>query len=125
MRLGNMVRELGQGLSRTDADASWHTCPPVDCSTHIACELDPFGRPDVGEVEEALIDGVHLDARGEASVHLVHACADVAIERVVGGVDPNALIAAELADLEPGIAHLDADGLRLGRTRDRTTVVVA
>ena len=76
------------------------------------------------EVEEAFIDGIDLDVRGEVFVDLYHPTRDVAIEGVVGAEDADTMSINLIADVMQRSAHLDPQGLGLIAARYGAAVIV-
>ena len=122
--LGGVVGELGQRLggAETDADGQAEPLP------HAGADLLPVGGEIVAReavhAEEALVDAVDLLVGRETAEHGHHARAHVAVERVVGGFRDDAVLAGELAQLEPGHAHLHAERLHLLASGYDAAVVV-
>ena len=99
---------------------------PVHCST-LARRSRPM-RDQVAahavEVEEALVDAVDLLARRVLGGQRHHAAGHVAVELEVGRQRDQPRLALQVAHLEPGLRHLDAQVLGLVAARDAGAVVV-
>ena len=67
---------------------------------------------------------VPIDLGREPDQHPVHPPAHVAVERVVGGEDPDAVPLDQPAQLEGGLAHLHPERFHLLRAGDGAAIVV-
>ena len=123
---GQVVGELGQGLGRADAGAHRQPRPLPDAFAHALAHGNTAAVvPQHGlDAQEALVDAVDLDVGGEVAQDADDAVAHVAVQRVVGRQRQNAVRGGQLFHLEPGRAHLHAQGLDLGAAGHRATVVV-
>lgn len=124
--LRDVVGQLGQRLGGTDTDADGHADPAQDVVpdglAHVA-----HARPVAGQAiqgEEALINGVDLQARAVLAQHVGDAVAHVRIEGVVGGQGHDAVLAGQVLHHEPGRGHLDAQRLGLVGARHGAAVIV-
>lgn len=79
---------------------------------------------DVYNVHLTVVDAVALQAghQGRESAH--HPVAEVAVERIVGAEGRDLATLGQLAHLEPGRGHGDAQAFGLGRAGDHAAVVV-
>ena len=121
---GDGVGELGQGLGRADADASRDADPLVDAGADFLGALYQV-TGDAVQVHKAFIDGVGLLPVTQACGQGHHAVAHVAVQGEVRGQGHQARCALQLAQLEVGRAHLDAQGLGFVAARNRAAVVVS
>ena len=119
--LGQVVSHLGQGLGGTKPDTCRNPGPLADRRAQGAGVADRIGE--TAEIEEALVNAVDDDLGREPLIDGVHAPAHVAVENVVRRQGGDPLPGAKLADLEIGIAHLQADRLGLGAARDDVAVI--
>ena len=78
-----------------------------------------------GEIEKGLVDRVDFHIGGELSEGAHNAAGHIAVEGVVGRVEYDAVFFDQVANLEDGHAHRDAEGLDFIGTGDDTAVVVA
>ena len=123
---GQVVGELGQGLGGADAGAHRQPGPLADALAHALAHGDATAVvPQHGlDAQKALVDAVDLDVGGEVAQDADDAVAHVAVQRVVGRQRQNAVLGGQRFHLEPGRAHLHAQGLDLGAAGDRAAVVV-
>jgi hypothetical protein len=89
--------------------------------------LASFGQValDAGEFDEALIDGIDLLPRPQTGGNAHHPVADVAIQGEVGTQGHHAIFLGLGFQLEPGMAHADAQGLGFIAAGNDTAVVVS
>lgn len=76
------------------------------------------------QVQEGLVDGVLFHRRGEAAEHFLNPARHVAVQREIGREHGDVVPFHDVPDLEIGVAHLDAERLRLVGTGHRAAVVV-
>lgn len=120
---GDGVGQFGQGLGGADADAGRDADPLEDAPADGAGAPDQI-TGDAAQVDEAFVDGIDLLRVAQACGQAHHAVAHVAIQRKVGrqGHKPGLLL--QVADLEPGRTHLDAQRFGLVRAGNGAAVVV-
>ena len=124
--LGDRVGQLGQGLSRADANAN--ACRDAD--PLMNAPADDAGAPhqvtgNAAHIDEAFIDAVDLLRVAQACGQSHHAVAHVAIQREVGRQGDESGFFFQVPDLEPRCAHLDAQRFGFVASRNRAAVVVA
>ena len=119
-----MVRQLGQGLCGRDPDAAGNADPLVDASANLPSSLDQITSHTM-QPDERLVDAVDLLRGPQSRSQAHHAVAHVAVEREVGrqGNQPGLLL--KVPDLEPRLAHLDAERLGLIGACNGTPIVVS
>ena len=78
-----------------------------------------------GQVQEGFVDGILLYGRGEGAQHLLHPAGHVTVQGEVGREHRDMVPFDDGPDLEVGVAHLDAERLRLVGAGHRAAVVVA
>ena len=120
---GDVVGQLGQGLGRGDADAGRDADPAVDACADLAGAQGQVAG-DALQVDKAFVNGVDLLPVAEAGGQAHHAVAHVAVELEVGREGDEAGLLFQVADLEEGRAHLDAQGLGFVAAGNRAAVVV-
>jgi len=79
---------------------------------------------DAAEVNKAFVDGIDLLVVAQACGQAHHAVAHVAVEREVGRQGDESGFFFEVADLEPGRTHLDAQRFGFVRAGNGAAVVV-
>ena len=121
---GDVVGQLGQGLGGGDADAGRDADPAVDARADLAGAQGQVAG-DAVQVDKAFVDAVDLLPVAEAGGQAHHAVAHVAVELEVGRERDEAGLVFQVADLEEGRAHLDAQGLGFVTAGDGTAVVVS
>jgi hypothetical protein len=124
--LGEVVGKFGQSLGRPTSDTHGQTCPLFDPLTHLPAHgWDATVQVrDRFDAQEAFVNAVHLDVRGEVPQDGDHPVAHVTIQNVVGGEGQNAVLACQIFHLEPGRAHRHAQRLDLIASGDSTAVVI-
>jgi hypothetical protein len=120
--LADVVGQLGQRLGGGEADAGGQAGLFLDGGAHGVAGGGQVGAHAL-EVEERFVDAVDLLARRVARLDGHHARAHVEVELVVGRHRQQAGGLLEVAHLEPGLGHLDAELLRLVAARDARAVV--
>lgn len=122
--LGDVVRKLGEGLGRSDADACGKPQPVLQAVPDDVGTADKVSAYPV-ETDEAFIDGVDFLIRTQSGGDSHEAAAHVAIEDEIGGNGDDAFVRELPSDLEERVSHLDSQSLRLVGTGDGAAVVVA
>ena len=122
--LAELGGNLGEGLRRgnTDGDRDGGLLPAVTGDTLCQCiEIHPLHS---GKVQETLVDGVGLDGRGVGSKDLLNPSGHIPVEGEIGTEDGDVVCLYKGLQLEVGVTHLDAEGLRLVRSGHSASVVV-
>lgn len=120
---GDVVGQLGQGLGGGDADAVRDADPFLDARADLAgAQREVAG--DAVQVDKAFVDAVDLLPVAQACGQAHHAVAHVAVQLKVGREGDEAGLLFQVADLEEGRAHLDAQGLGFVAAGDGAAVVV-
>ena len=123
--LGDAVGHLGQRFGGGNAHRNGDARMLDD---GLAERLGVGGKADglkPREVEEGLVDGVHLEVGRKAPQRFHHAVAHVAVEGVVGREYGDAVLGYQLSNLKGRYTHLHPSRLRLVRSGDDAAVVVA
>ena len=121
--LGDVVRQLGQGLGRADANATGDPRPGQDARAHGAGTVYQVAL-DALQPDEGLIDRVDLLVRPQACGQAHHPIAHVPVELKVRRQADQPGFIFEVADLVPRVAHADAQVLGLVRAGNRAAIVV-
>lgn len=122
--LAEFRRDLGQRFGRGDADAHGNARIAAYRAADVPSQLLQPSGFDAPQVEERLVDGVYLGGGNHAAERPDHAPRHVAVEVEITRKDGDAVPFFEVADLEIGVSHADAERLGLVRARDHTAVVV-
>ncbi len=97
--LGGVIRKLGQGFRRSDADPDRYASAFKDGSPYATTECCEIPR-DAGQVRERFVDTVNLSGGHHGLDDRHNALAHVAIKRVVAAEHLDAIAAQHLFDLE-------------------------
>ena len=122
--LGDSVGELSQRLGRTDPDRDRDSGPAKNAGAEIAAPCGEVGNCQAVQIEEALVDAVDLDTRCSGGENARDPFRQVAVKSVVRLKDNDAVLLDDVAHLEEGHAHGDAEHLRLVRSGDHAAVIV-
>lgn len=122
--LGDGVGQLGEGLGGANADAGRDADPLVDASADDAGAAHQV-TGDGAQVDEAFIDGIDLLRVAQACGQGHHAVAHVAVKGEVSRQGDQARVALQVAQLEVGRAHLDAEGFGFVTASDGAAVVIS
>lgn len=122
--LGDVGGQLGQGLGGYDANAGWDTDPAMDARSDLSGALHQV-TGDAFQVHKAFVDGIDLLPVAQACGQAHHAVAHFAIQGEVGRQGHETGFVLQVANLEPGRTHLDAQGLGFVTAGDCATVVVS
>lgn len=121
---GDGVGQFGQGFGGGDADASRDADPLVDAPADGAGTAHQV-TADAAQVDKTFVDGVDLLSVAQACGQGHHAVAHVAVKGEVGRQGDESGFIFEVANLEPGRAHLDAKGFGFVRAGNGAAVVVS
>ena len=122
--LAEFRRDLGQRFGRGDADAHGDARIAAYRAADVPSQLLQSSGFDAPQVEERLVDGVYLGGGNHAAERPDHAPRHVAVEVEITRKDGYIMPFFEVADLEIGVSHADAERLGLVRARDHAAVVV-
>ena len=122
--LAELRGDLRQGLCRCDAHGyRYGGLPPAFPGDLLGVGV--VVHVDAVQVQERLVYGIDLDARGVGAKDLLDPPRHVAIQREIPGEDGHVILLHDVPDLEQRVAHLDAECLGFVAPRHRAAVVVA
>ena len=120
---GVLACDLAEGFGGGNAHGDGDACALVYLADEILAVGLALGGRYMVEGDEALVDGVLLEARGVVAEQGHHTRGEVAVKGEIGGETSDVVFLHQVADLIEGDAHLDTQRLDLVGAADDTTVV--
>ena len=120
---GVLACYLAEGLGGGNAHGDGDACALVYLADEVFAVGLALGGRYMVEGDEALVDGVLLEACGVFAEQRHHPCGEVAIKGEIGGETCDVVFLHQVADLIEGYAHLDTQCLDLVGAADDATVV--